>query len=123
MKASGFITGDYMRGSDFGSNDELVLVIEGVTAEKMGRGRDAEQKLVVSFKDESKALALNKTNLGKLLDALGDETDEWVGHHVTIRVVETQFQGEDVLGLRIVDVDDGEAKKEKKRPGRDKPPF
>ena len=118
MKTSEFMSGENMRGTDFAEGEQRGYEICNITAEKMGRGRDAETKLVMSFKDEDKGLVLNKTNMSRLVESLGNETDNWIGHSVTIKAVMVEFQGERMLGLRIVDVDDSQAKA---KPAKGKP--
>lgn len=45
------------------------------------------------FQDGSK-LSLNQTNLRKLADAWGTETDAWIGKEVELYAGKTQFNGE-----------------------------
>jgi hypothetical protein len=47
-------------------------------------------------------MVLNKTNGLRLEASLGGDTDDWVGHQVTLYVDPAiQFQGKTVKGLRV----------------------
>jgi hypothetical protein len=57
----------------------------------------------IEFQDGSK-LGLNQTNLRKLADAWGVETDIWIGKEVEMYAGKTQFNGEprDSVMLRAI---------------------
>jgi hypothetical protein len=48
----------------------------------------------IEFQDGSK-LSLNQTNLRKLADAWGTETDNWLGKEIEMYAGKTQYQGEE----------------------------
>lgn len=46
-------------------------------------------------------LVLNKTNLRALVDALGRDSSEWVGHNVTLHREKVNYAGRMVDGIRV----------------------
>lgn len=48
-----------------------------------------------------KPLALNRTNLLSLVNAFGDDTDEWLGKALSLNVETTQYQGKNVPCVRV----------------------
>ena len=108
-KISKVFQGSYLKTEDFDSDGED-LTIEEVAEERVGRGRNAEKKLVVYFTEREQGLPLNKVNamaIAKILDA--DDTDDWAGGRVRVRRDETDFQGEPVDCLRVTRPTSGKA--------------
>ena len=71
--------------------------ISGVLMEQVGEG----QKPVCYFKGGDKGLVLNKTNGIVMADAFGDDTDDWVGKVIELRVEPTMFKGKPDTGTRV----------------------
>jgi hypothetical protein len=90
--------GTYLNASHVSAGD-LDVIISEVQIETIGR--NAEQKLVLYFKELPRGLAINKTNYETLFEAFGPETDGWIGGKVTLYPVETEFDGKKVDGIRI----------------------
>lgn len=96
MKASEVFPSRYLKSADLGSA-QPVVTIEDVTMEKLGD----EDRMVVTFVGKQKGLVLNKTNLGTLARMFGDETDNWGGQSVKLKVMEVQYKQDLVLAIRI----------------------
>jgi hypothetical protein len=61
-----------------------------------------DDKPVVYFENQSKALVLNKTNSNSLEELSGsDETDDWVGLRISLYATKVDFQGRRVPAIRI----------------------
>lgn len=90
----------YLKADEF-TEDGQVLTIRTVKEERIGQGKDADDKWVLYFDEVEKGLVLNKTNTGIIADLYGDDTDEWEGKLVTLYATEVQFQGEMVDAIRI----------------------
>jgi hypothetical protein len=60
-----------------------------------------EQKVVISFADESKMLICNKTNARSISKALGNETKNWIGRDIVLVPTEVDFRGEMVDAIRV----------------------
>lgn len=96
MKVSSYI-------SSFLSADDVktpkLIHIDQITEEEVGK----EPKLVLrgTCDDDEIKIALNKTNVGKLIEIFGsDESDEWIGNSVVAyRDPSIMFGGKKVGGL------------------------
>ena len=61
-----------------------------------------EQKVLISFADESKMLICNKTNARSISKALGStETRNWIGKDIILVPTEVDFRGEMVDAIRV----------------------
>jgi hypothetical protein len=91
----------YLTAEDL--NDQSATVtISDVVQERLGQGKDASDKLVISFQGKKKSLVCNKTNAKTIAKVLGsDETDDWIGQRIIIEPREVEFQGDMVLALRV----------------------
>lgn len=89
---------NYLRASDLPPKP-VTYTIEGVDV----RTFDGAQKLVLIFRDERKALILNKTNASILAGMFGRETELWKGREVTLakRLITTS-DGRQVMGIRVL---------------------
>ena len=95
-------SGRWMNANDIGAPGKtLRTTITDVTEEEVGQGNDKKNKLVVWLKDSEKGLVLNKTNGNDLAEILGDETDDWTGKKIVLKVERVEFQGKKQPGLRI----------------------
>jgi len=66
---------------------------------KMG---DGEKQPVLYFEGNDLGMVLGaKCNRLALCDALGDDSDGWIGKTVELYVVETTFKGRPCQGLRV----------------------
>ena len=50
------------------------------------------------------SMAMNATNTKKMIEEVGDETDEWIGRPIQINLGTATFAGQDVDSLQIVNV-------------------
>ena len=60
-----------------------------------------EEKLVVYFEEEDRGLVLNRTNARRLVDAFGDDADEWVGKRVVLYTEPVDFNGKTTDAIRL----------------------
>jgi hypothetical protein len=75
------------------------LTISDIEIKKFG---DDGDKLVVSFEETDKTFVLNKTNCATLESLLNsDDTDDWIGHKITLRPDMTQFNGKTMPCIRV----------------------
>jgi hypothetical protein len=79
----------FLKAADLQGEDRKV-VIQGVMIERLGVGADADQKPVVTYRGWQKVHVLNKGTSNTVTDALGDDTDDWVGKHVILFETTTQ---------------------------------
>jgi hypothetical protein len=81
--------------------NNTMLTIKSAEARKIGQGEEAKTKVVLSFDETSKQLALNSTNSKIIAEKYGDETDLWTGKKVTLIVVKKNFAGKLVDGIHV----------------------
>ena len=73
---------NYLKAADF--EEDATLTIKALRQEKIGQGKDADDKWILFFKEEKKGLVLNKTNANTLCKLYGDDTDDRIGKQVTL---------------------------------------
>lgn len=102
MNVNDAFPSNYIKASDLGDKKVLVT-IDRVEMESLGRGADKETKPVLYFEGKQKGLVLNKTNSKKIHDIVGSwEDSDWQGHQVVIYATETEFGGDTVSCIRIL---------------------
>ena len=85
-------------------SEELVeteLTIKNAEVKKLGQGEEARNKIVLSFEETDKQLALNSTNSKIIAESYGDDTDEWAGNKISLMVVKKNFAGKLVDGIQV----------------------
>lgn len=92
--------GKWIKASDLMEGDAM-FTIRTVKEETLGRGPTQQNKLCVYFHETVQALALNRTNASTLAAMLGDDTDGWRGHSITLIASETTYGGETVDCVRV----------------------
>ena len=82
---------------------DRVLTVLNVTIEDIGQGSDKSRKAVVHWTEtQLPALALNKVNLQAFKEALGPDTDDWVGAKVQLYIDRNvMFAGRKTEGVRL----------------------
>ena len=96
MKA-GAAFGNYIKAADLGGR-RINVTIESVELGEI----NGEKKLLMSFVGKDKKVAVNKTNSDTITDILGtDETDDWVGHRISLFPSKTTFGGKRVDCIRV----------------------
>ena len=96
MDTSQFYQGRFFRAAEIA--DPMVLTIANVKAEKMN---DGTMKPVMSFDEEDQSVVLNKTNLTLLQEALGHDSDNWIGHQIELSASLVNFGSKRVPGLQV----------------------
>lgn len=80
-------------------NKRRHLTISDIEIKRFG---DDGDKLVVNFEETDKTFVLNKTNCATLESLLNsDDTDDWIGHRITLRPDMTQFNGKAMPCIRV----------------------
>ena len=82
--------------------NNTMLTIKSAEVKKLGQGEDAKNKIVLSFNETSKQLALNSTNSKIIAEKYGDDTERWTGKQITLIVVKKNFAGKLVDGIQVV---------------------
>jgi hypothetical protein len=92
----------------------LTVTIDGSNMETMGQGKDAENKVVLFFREFTKGLILNKTNWATISGLLGsDDSDDWEGRQIQLYSTDVDYQGKKTRGIRV--------RNKLPKPGKDQP--
>jgi len=96
MKIDTVFPSNYLKASDL-NGQSVQVVIASVVMEQL----DDNRRLVIYFQNKKKGLLVNKTNANNIAMVLGDDTDDWLGHPVTIYPTMVDFKGKSVEALRV----------------------
>jgi hypothetical protein len=97
MKIDELFPSKFLRCVDLAGKPRRVT-ISGIKRDDVG----GEQKVLISFADETKMLICNKTNANSISKALGSaETRSWIGKDIILIPTEVDFRGEMVDAIRI----------------------
>ena len=95
-------TSNFLKAADLKGNT-IRLIITEVGQHTFDEGTPkAKTQIVLSFKDKEKKLGLNVTNARTIAEQLGDDTDNWTGKEIKIYPTKTDFGGEMVDCIRII---------------------
>jgi len=99
MDTSKYVSGSNLRADDLGEDYKGVFVM-GKAGEQDFEG---DVKVVVEGMLEGlkSQLVLNQTNLRRIQEKHGFESDDWDGKKVTLVTEYTSFNGKDVLAIRV----------------------
>jgi hypothetical protein len=116
-------TGNYLKSSELTEEGET-FIIEKVLEEPLTNkdGTPGEDKFILYLED-SKPLVLNKTNINRLVAAIGsNDADDWVGKSIIAYCDPTiEFGSEIVGGIRLRAVPKSTPKSKKKNTKAKKP--
>lgn len=81
---------------------DAVVTISRIELEKLSKkGEKEEIKPIIYFNEMKKGLCANKTNSNTIAGMYGPETDNWIGKRITLFATEVDFQGSQVLAIRV----------------------
>jgi hypothetical protein len=101
MKLNEAFPSPYLKAEDL-NGKTVTVVIASAGIERLGQGKDAQDKLVISFSGKAKKMVCNKTNANMIAYLHGDDTDHWIGKAITIESRPVEFQGNIKPALRVV---------------------
>lgn len=108
----------FLRCADLGGK-AMRVTIAGIAREDVG----GEPKVVMSFKDGTKQLILNKTNGRAIAKILGDETRSWNGKDILLVPAQVDFRGDIVDAIRVKPASGRKPSTKPVNNGDDEPPF
>jgi hypothetical protein len=88
MKMSEEFPSKYLKAADLGGR-EIKVIMANVEKEKLGD----DLKTILYFKGKERGLVLNKTNAFTIVDAYGDESEDWFDQPLILFSVMVDFQG------------------------------
>lgn len=98
MKANELCPAPHLEAADLGGKD-VKVTIEKVGFSNVGEAK--EKKGVVYFKEFPRGMVINRTNIKRIIEIHGEETDAWPGKTLVIYPSETDFAGKTVPCLRV----------------------
>lgn len=87
----------HLEAADF--TEETEVTIASVTFGEVGK--EKERKGLIHFEEYERAMVLNRTNLKRIIEWHGNETDDWVGKKIKLYPSETDFAGDTVPCIRV----------------------
>lgn len=95
-------TSNFLRAADLAGNT-VKLTIAEVGTHTFDEGTPKQKtQIVLSFQGKEKKLGLNATNARTIATELGDNTDNWVNKDIKLYPTKTDFGGEMVDCIRVV---------------------
>ena len=82
---------------------DVAVTIKTVVMEDVydDKAKEEVRKPVCYFNNMAKGVLLNKTNWAALVEAYGDESDQWTGKPVTLTTIEVKAFGDIVQAIRL----------------------
>lgn len=103
MKRDDVFVSNYLKVKDLRGGPK-VLTIKDVVMESFTDDEGGDQnKAVVYFQEIEKGLILNQTNWDALEPQLGEDTDDWKGKKIRLKVSKITAFGKPSEGLRVSD--------------------
>jgi len=79
---------------------DVSVVIDSVGFGEVGE--EKKTKGIIFFKEHGgRGLVLNRTNLSRIIELHGDDTDQWAGKSITLYPSETELAGKTVDCIRV----------------------
>jgi len=99
MKVGKYVQSRFLKGTDevFEENDSVNWTVSHAEEETLM----GEDKLIIYFEEEERGMVLNKTNTRRLIEAFGDDADEWVGKRVNLYTESVTFNGQTTDAIRL----------------------
>jgi hypothetical protein len=97
MKANELCPPPHLECADFPKETEVTIK----TVSFAEVGEEKANKGVLHFEEFTRGLVLNRTNLKRIIEWHGNETDEWVGKKIKLYPSETEFGGKTVDCIRV----------------------
>ena len=99
LNVSGHMGGDYMTHKNLILPCQ-VLIITTATEEIVGD--EKKPKICIGFSEyPTKKLALNKTNLGRIVDLYGMNAEAWLRRSLQVYRCRTEYSGKSMLCIRV----------------------
>ena len=95
----------YLSASDL-KGKHLTVTIAKVTIDEFVNDGEKQNKPVVHFKESIKPFVANKTNINILAKLCGDDTDDWTGKQIGLRMELVSFRGKVTESIRVTQPDE-----------------
>lgn len=88
----------FLKGDDLEEGERTILTIKTAEEVSFPSGDTAP---VLTFLEIDQKLTLNKTRVKKLVEILGDDTDEWLGKKIALYPIDVQYNGKTMPGIAV----------------------
>ena len=95
----------YLSASDL-KGKRVTATVAKVTIEEFVNDGDKQNKPVVHFKEAIKPFVANKTNVNIMAKLIGDNTDDWAGKQIGLRMELVTFKGKVTESIRVTQTDE-----------------
>lgn len=99
MKANELCPAPHLEAADLDQHKDTVVTIKDVGFAKVGE--EKEDKGTVTFEEFPRSMVLNRTNLKRIINQHGNDTDKWIGEAISLYASETDFGGRTVPCIRV----------------------
>lgn len=93
-----YTSSPFLKGDDLEEGERTVVTIKSAEEVNFPSGDTVP---VLEFIELEKKLTLNKTRIKKLVELLGEDTDDWIGKKISIYSVDVQYQGKTMPGVAV----------------------
>jgi hypothetical protein len=100
MRINSVFPSKYVKAADLEGKSTL-WTISHIEMETMGFGEDKKTLPVLYFDEVDRGLVLNRTNANTIVDAYGDESDDWAGKPIVLVPTPVQYAGKVTEGIRV----------------------
>lgn len=80
---------------------DVTVTIKDVVCGKVGHGKQASKKPILSFERTEKRMSGNKTNAKIIAAMYGTDTKDWIGKRITLYPTQTTYAGQSVDCIRV----------------------
>ena len=101
MNINNVYPGRWLKAADLAGKPRVLEIAAADMEELQSPDGKRQDRLVLQFANEAKALVVNKTNLYNISEFLGAETDDWVGHAIEVYPDRTDLGGKRVACIRV----------------------
>lgn len=88
----------FLKGDDLEEGERITVTIKTAQEVTFPSGDTVP---VLEFLELEKKLSLNKTRVKKLVELLGEDTDEWVGRKIALYPIDVNYQGKITQGVAV----------------------
>lgn len=96
MRMSAAFPSEYLKAADL-VGKRVKIKMDRVEMKDIG----GDHKPVLFLLGTDKKIVLNKTNANEIIDAYGDDTDDWHGKTIELYEARVDFQGKKVQAIRV----------------------
>lgn len=88
----------FLKGEDLEEGERTIVTIKSAEEVAFPSG---DTTPVLEFLELEQKLTLNKTRVRKLVEILGEDTDEWIGKKISVYRIDVSYQGKQMPGIAV----------------------